>query len=82
MLRSQAALCGSTGSLEMSVFQTLFAGNIGQFGAPGTAVPPTGPGLAALGAWIADWPRPVPAPGAVCSPAARTAPPGWEPEPV
>lgn len=31
MLRIQAALCLSTGSLEMSVFQTLFAGNIGQF---------------------------------------------------
>ena len=30
MLRNHAALCGSTGSLEMSVFQTLFAGKIGQ----------------------------------------------------
>jgi len=30
MLRSHAALCVSTGSLEMSVFQTLLAGNIGQ----------------------------------------------------
>lgn len=30
MLRSHAALCLSTGSLEMSVFQTLFAGKIGQ----------------------------------------------------
>ena len=39
MLRSQAALCGSTGSLEMSVFQMLSAGNIGQSGAPGTTVP-------------------------------------------
>ena len=28
MLRNQAALCESTGSLEMSVFQMLFAGNI------------------------------------------------------
>ena len=39
MLRSQAALCASAGSLEMSVFQTLFAGNMGQLGAPGTVVP-------------------------------------------
>src|SRR5271165_2629364 len=38
MLRSQAALCESTGSLEMLVFQMLLAGNIGQFGAPGTVV--------------------------------------------
>ena len=30
MLRSQAALCGSPGSLEMSVFQTLSAGKMGQ----------------------------------------------------
>src|SRR5438309_11114568 len=39
MLRSQAALCESAGSLEMSVFQMLFAGNTGQLGAPGTVVP-------------------------------------------
>jgi len=39
MLRIQAALCAFTGSLEMSVFQMLLAGNIGQFGAPGTVVP-------------------------------------------
>jgi hypothetical protein len=39
MLASQAALYGSTGSPEMLVFQTLSAGNIGQFGAPGTGVP-------------------------------------------
>jgi hypothetical protein len=38
MLRSQAALCESTGSLEILVFQTLSAGNIGQFPAPGTVV--------------------------------------------
>jgi hypothetical protein len=38
MLRSHAALWESTGSLEMFVFQTLFAGNIGQFDAPGTVV--------------------------------------------
>jgi hypothetical protein len=31
MLRIHAALCLSTGSLEMSVFHTLFAGKIGQF---------------------------------------------------
>ena len=31
MLRIHAVLCLSTGSLEMSVFQTLFAGKIGQF---------------------------------------------------
>jgi len=30
MLRNQAALCGSTGNLEMSVFQMLVAGNIRQ----------------------------------------------------
>ena len=81
MPRIQAALCGFTGSLEMSVFQMLLAGNIGQFGAPGTVVPP-GPGLAALGAWMADWLRPVPAPRAVCSPAARTTFPGWDPAPA
>jgi len=39
MLRSQAALRELTGSREMSVFHTLFAGNIGQRGAPGTVVP-------------------------------------------
>jgi hypothetical protein len=38
MLRNQAALCESTGSLEILVFQTLLAGNIGQFPAPGTVV--------------------------------------------
>jgi len=38
MLRSHAALRESTGSLEMLVFHTLLAGNIGQFGAPGTGV--------------------------------------------
>jgi hypothetical protein len=38
MLRSQAMLCESTGSLEMLVFQMLSAGNIGQPGAPGTVV--------------------------------------------
>ena len=38
MLRIQAALWLSTGSLEMSVFQMLSAGNIGQSGAPGTRV--------------------------------------------
>jgi len=38
MLRSHAALWESTGSLEMLVFHTLLAGNIGQFGAPGTVV--------------------------------------------
>jgi hypothetical protein len=39
MLRSHAALCTATGSFDMSVFQMLLAGNIGQFGAPGTVVP-------------------------------------------
>ena len=39
MLRSQAALCRSTGSFEMLVFQMLLAGKSGQFGAPGTTVP-------------------------------------------
>ena len=38
MLRIHATLCGSAGRLDMSVFQMLFAGNIGQPGAPGTAV--------------------------------------------
>src|SRR5215469_4933049 len=72
MLRIQAALCAFTGILEMSVFQMLLAGNIGQFGAPGTVVPPSAPGLAALGAWTADRPRPALAPRSVSSPAART----------
>jgi hypothetical protein len=45
MLRSHAALWESTGSLEMLVFHTLFAGNIGQFGAPGTVVVMTGIGV-------------------------------------
>jgi hypothetical protein len=40
MLRSQAAPCWFTGSFEMSVFQMLSAGNMGQLGAPGTFVPP------------------------------------------
>jgi hypothetical protein len=40
MLRIQAALREFTGSLEISVFQTLSAGNIGQRAAPGTVVPP------------------------------------------
>ena len=43
MLRIQAALFASTGSLEMLVFHTLSAGNIGQLGAPGTVVPVTVP---------------------------------------
>jgi hypothetical protein len=38
MLRIQAALREFTGSLEILVFQTLLAGNIGQFAAPGTRV--------------------------------------------
>ena len=46
MLRSQAALWESTGSFEMSVFHTLFAGNIGQPGAPGTLVPGAAAGAA------------------------------------
>jgi len=37
MLFSQAALRGMTGSFEISVFQTLSAGNIGQIGAPQAA---------------------------------------------
>ena len=39
MLAIQAALCGFTGRLAIGVFQTLSAGNMGQFGAPGTGVP-------------------------------------------
>jgi hypothetical protein len=42
MLRIHAALCEFTGSREMSVFHTLPAGNIGQFGAPGTGTPAAG----------------------------------------
>jgi hypothetical protein len=42
MLASHAALFVSSGSLEMLVFHTLFAGNMGQFGAPGTTVDVTG----------------------------------------
>jgi hypothetical protein len=42
MLASHAALWLSTGSWETLVFQTLLAGNIGQFGAPGTTVVMTG----------------------------------------
>ena len=38
MLASQGALCLFTGSLEMLVFHTLSAGNIGHLGAPGTGV--------------------------------------------
>jgi hypothetical protein len=38
MLRSHAALWELTGSFEMLAFHTLFAGNMGQFGAPGTVV--------------------------------------------
>ena len=41
MLCIQAELRGSTGSFEMLVFHTLSAGNIGQLGAPSTAVPVT-----------------------------------------
>src|SRR5207237_1134320 len=37
MLASHAALCWLTGSLEILVFHTLSAGNMGQFSAPGTA---------------------------------------------
>jgi hypothetical protein len=44
MLRIQAALRELTGSLEMSLFQTLLAGNIGQSAAPGTLVPAGGGG--------------------------------------
>jgi hypothetical protein len=49
MLRSHCALRGFTGSLAMSVFQTLSAGNIGQLAAPGTTVA----GLAVAGLPIA-----------------------------
>ncbi len=73
MLRSQAALWAFTGSWEMSVFQMLLAGNIGQFGAPGTVVPPAA-GLVARGGRMAAWPLPVPATGAWASLAARTVP--------
>src|ERR1022692_4704192 len=48
MLPSQAALCGSAGSLEMSVFQILLAGKMGQL-ASSAAVPPARPALACSG---------------------------------
>ena len=50
MLESHAALWGSTGRPEMSVFQTLSEGNIGQFGAPGTGVPALAGPMSATGA--------------------------------
>src|SRR5580700_2695116 len=78
MLRIQAALWALTGNWEMSVFQTLSAGNIGQFGAPGTTVPPPLGAVARGG--MAARPLPVPAAGAWSSPAARTVP-GEAPEP-
>ena len=49
MLASHAALWESTGRLEMSVFQTLSAGYIGQLGAPGTGVPAAAGTAAATG---------------------------------
>src|SRR5579859_1464565 len=48
MLRSQAALCWFTGSFDMSVFQMLSEGNMGQLGAPGTLVSPPAVTLLAL----------------------------------
>src|ERR1022692_867113 len=55
MLCIQAALRGFTGSFEMSVFQTLSAGNIGQPGAPRTVVPPPAAVFAGLdwAGWVA-----------------------------
>jgi hypothetical protein len=47
MLASHAALCELTGSWEILVFHTLSAGNIGQFGAPGTVVAVTGAAVVA-----------------------------------
>src|SRR5215471_7471922 len=79
MLRIHAALWAFTGNWEMSVFHTLLAGNIGQFGAPGTVVPPP-LGLAACARGMAARPLPVPATGAWASLAARTVP-GEAPEP-
>ena len=52
MLASHAALWLSTGSLEILVFHTLLAGNMGQFGAPGTTVVMAG-AAATLGAGAA-----------------------------
>src|SRR5215471_8631763 len=75
MLRIQAALWAFTGNREMSVFYTLLAGNIGQFGAPGTVVPPP-LGLAACAGGMAARPLPVPATGAWASLAARIVPGG------
>jgi hypothetical protein len=39
MLAIHCELRGFTGSLEMSVFHTLLAGNSGQLRAPGTVIP-------------------------------------------
>src|SRR5215813_7206222 len=69
MLRSQAALCLSTGSFEMSVFHTLLAGNIGQLArvAVGPAGLDSGANAAVArdcpGAWLAG-------PGEVAGPVA------------
>ena len=66
MLASQAALCESTGSREMSVFHTLLAGNSGQLAAPGTVVPAGvtdtagvtgGAGTAIVRRTAPSWPR-------------------------
>ncbi len=61
MLRSHAALCLSTGSLEMSVFQTLLAGNTGQL--PSVAAGPLARSESALhvsGADAVSADRPAP----------------------
>src|SRR5438270_12190990 len=73
MLCIQAVLREFTGSREMSVFHTLLAGNIGQFGAPGTVVPPVA-GAATRGGSRGARSRPVPAAATWFSPAARAAP--------
>ena len=67
MLRSQAALRGFTGSFEMSVFQTLSAGNIGQPGAPRTVVPAPAAVVAGL-----DWAGWVAATGEMAVPQAAS----------
>src|SRR5215469_10771053 len=59
MLRIQAALCRSTGSLDMSVFQILLAGNIGQPGAPGTVVLTSWAGLPSLSSTCSTGPPDV-----------------------
>src|SRR5215469_15236285 len=83
MLASHAALCWLTGNSEILVFHTLSAGNMGQFGAPGTALAVTGAvavagavavtGVAVRGAAVTLVMDPAPHPGADAATTAPTA---------